>query len=1578
MFGNLNRRKLLFFLIAAVCLGFTVIAYAVDLGTEKTLYTVATAHLDTQWQWTIKDTINSYILATLDQNFALFPKYPDYQFNFEGSFRYQLMKEYYPDKYLTMKQYIQQGRWNVCGSSVDANDVNLPSPESQFRGVLYGNGYFKSEFGKTSTDIFLPDCFGFGYALPSIAAHAGLKGFSTQKLGWGCYINTPFDIGRWIGVDGSSVIAALGPGAYDKSITSDLSNDSGWLNKINGLGGSYGVYAGYTYHGTGDRGGAPSDSSANWAQQSVNGTGPVNVLSAPADQMYKDITPTQAAGLPSYNGELVMSTHGVGCYTSKAIGKRWNRQNELLADAAERASVMAQWLGGASYPQQRLNEAWVRFLWHQFHDDLTGTSIPSAYTYSWNDYIISLNQFAGELTNGVGVNTRVMDTQTTGTPLVVYNPTAVSRKDIVEAKVYFPGGVPAAVKVYDPTGAEVPSQLGPVDGNYATVLFQADLPSVGYKVYDVRSSATPCSIGTGLSVTNTSVENNRYRVTVNSGGDISSIYDKTNSRELLSSPIRLQMLNDNSTTWPAWELLYNDVIATPREYVSGTVTASIVENGPARVALQINRTTAGSTISQRIRLFSGDDANRVEIDNDVDWNSMNTLLKAAFPFGVSNATARYDLGLGTITRGNNYDKLYEVPAQQWADLTDASGAYGVAVLNDCKYGWDKPNNNTLRLSLIHSPSGTGYGAQNLQDIGKHKFLYAIYGHTGAWDTANIASQGERVNQPLRAFQAVKHSGGLGKTYSFLSVSNPQVAVKAVKKAENSNEIIVRVQETRGQSASNVLLSMGNGITAAREVNGFEDPVGSATISSGSVSFSIGAYKPKTFALTLANPPTNVSAPSSTAVSLTYNKDAVSFDSNRSNGSLDALGVTIPAELFPSTITDEGIQFQTGPTADGQNNAVSCAGQNIQLTAGSNTRLYILANSLNGDANVTFTMNGTPVALKIQDYKANVGQWYNNPLGTLPNIKRDPIAWVATHRHTPTANNAYDFIYLFKYRIDLPAGVSNPTLTLPNNSNIIIYAMTLSNNSNDDTAPATLFYDSASSSIGQNYALNTSATANQYVTGEEPSKAVDGAVDNNSKWCSNVGGDKWLRLDLGQSYSINRWIVKHAGAGGEDVSWNTSDFKLQKSSDGTTFTDVDSVTGNTANITDRTVTAFSSRYVRLYITKPTNSADSAARIYELELYGNQGPTPTPTPTPTPGPTATSTPAQSPTPTATPGPTATPTPTPLPGGDYIIDNFESGIASWSTYQGTGTVSIALAAGNPGNAMAITYTGGDYWGVQKSIQKDISAYANFSIDMKATNSNPVRLVITEFGTDGTSEGEQWQITLTGGTSFSTTVVSLSSGFTKRSDWQPTLQDNNGVFNRNNLKKIEFMHSNSNAGNLTVDNIKLTGGTATATPASTATATPTATPIPTATPTPTPATTATPTPTPSGSNLALNKTTTVSSIESSGYTGSKAVDGSGTTRWSSAQWLQGGTDIGWIYVDLGQSYSIGRVKLTWEAAYAVSYKIQTSNDAATWTDIYSTTSGAGGTSDLSVTGSGRYVRVYCTQHTGIDNYSIWEFEVY
>src|SRR6266481_7845404 len=209
---------------------------APDLTKQPTLYVIAYAHLDTEWRWEYPQVIREYLPKTMRNNFELFEKYPHYIFNFTGANRYRMMKEYYPADFLKLKQYVAAGRWFPAGSSMEESDVNSPSAESIFRQILYGNEYFRHDFGKASAEYMLPDCFGFPASLPSILAHSGIKGFSTQKLVWGSSApvggpdspertpaGTPFNVGIWEGPDGRSVLAGLNPGSYDADITTDLS-----------------------------------------------------------------------------------------------------------------------------------------------------------------------------------------------------------------------------------------------------------------------------------------------------------------------------------------------------------------------------------------------------------------------------------------------------------------------------------------------------------------------------------------------------------------------------------------------------------------------------------------------------------------------------------------------------------------------------------------------------------------------------------------------------------------------------------------------------------------------------------------------------------------------------------------------------------------------------------------------------------------------------------------------------------------------------------------------------------------------------------------------------------------------------------------------------------------------------------------------------------------------------------------------------------------------------------------------------------------------------------------------------------
>src|SRR6266550_3840945 len=514
---------------------------------KPVLYVVGTSHLDSQWNWTVQDTIREFVPNTFFQNFKRFEQYPDYTFNYEGAIHYMWFKEYHPESWPTVQKYIAEGRWRISGSWINAVDVNVPAPESLMRQALYGKWFFRHEFGKVSQDVYLPDCFGFGFALPSIAAHCGLKAFTTQKLTWGSSYGIPFPIGRWKGVDGNTVVAALNPGDYVTKIRSDVSVDPKWANeRLTSIGN--GRQIGFRYFGTGDIGGAPDDEAIDWLEKSIrNSAGDVEVRSTSSDQLARDLTTAERAALPEYEGELTMKTHGVGCYTSQAAMKRFNRENELLADSAERASVAAELFAGRDYPGERLREAWIRVLWHQFHDDLTGTSIPQAYQFSWNDELVSANQFAGVLANSTAAVAGRLDTRGDGIPLIVYNPLGWASQAPVEATVKFNGSAPATIHVVDPRMKEsVPTQILERHGDTARVLFLGGAGATGFKVFRVTEGEATTRVPSSLKVTESSLENVFYKVQIDANGDIASVFDKLRGRELLKAPIRLELRNDPS------------------------------------------------------------------------------------------------------------------------------------------------------------------------------------------------------------------------------------------------------------------------------------------------------------------------------------------------------------------------------------------------------------------------------------------------------------------------------------------------------------------------------------------------------------------------------------------------------------------------------------------------------------------------------------------------------------------------------------------------------------------------------------------------------------------------------------------------------------------------------------------------------------------------------------------------------------------------------------------------------------------------------------------------------------------------
>ena len=1017
-------------------------------------YVVSNAHLDTQWNWDIQTTINEYIPKTLRQNLWLIDNYPDYIFNFEGAVKYSWIKEYYPLEYEKVRQAVKDGRWHISGSSWDANDTNIPSPESVFRNILLGQEFYKKEFGVKSSDVFLPDCFGFSYTLPTIASHCGLIGFSTQKLTWRkhpFYGNEriPFTTGMWYGIDGSAIQSALDCGSYVYNFPEgDLTHDADLQQRVD----RDSHKTAYRYFGAGDTGGSASIWSVRAIEEAIrSGKGPVRIISAASDQIYKDyIAAGKQSELPVYDGELLMDVHATGCYTSQSAMKRFNRRNEQLADGAERASVIADWFGALPYQKEKINEAWQRFIWHQFHDDLTGTSIQRAYTFSWNDEVIAQSQFADLMRSASGAVAQAMDTRAKCIPVLVYNPAAYDRVSIVSADIPFKKN-PGSISVYDPEGHKVPAQLLSFSDGKARIIFAADMESTGYAVYDVRPSSRK-DVSRNLRISENSMENTVYKVTLNENGDISSIIDKRSGKELVrkgESVGPVVFKENRSCDWPAWEILKSTLDRTP-EYISENVRISIVENGPLRVTLKVEKTLEDSRFIQYISLTDGAADDRIDVVAEIGWAQKGAVLKVNFPWTVSNPEAVYDLGLGHVSRGNNTDTAYEVVAQHWADLTSEDGTYGVAVINDCKYGWDKPDDGTLRLTLFHNPdTDTRYVHHEIQDFGHHRIGYSIFAHEGSAVDAGVVAEGEDFNQPLVSYITEEHSGELGRRFSFVNSSSEQIAIKALKKAEDGNGYIIRVYEVSGKKADGIRLHFPSEIKAAYEVNGIEEGSDKAVYEKNDLIVSADRFEPKTYRVILEKPEAMLQPLNTLCIELPYNMKAISPDAFMTDADIDSLGNSFSDELMPDIIVNNGIPFTRGEV--GIPNAVRCQGQRIPIPEGEFDKVYILAASADQDRQAYFTVDDKVYGFDVPYYSDFYAQWGQNTFSE-GYVKNGELAYVGNHRHNATKRNeAYVFTYLYQLELNV---ADNREIILPDNPDIIVFAMTAAKAGSSDIVPAT--------------------------------------------------------------------------------------------------------------------------------------------------------------------------------------------------------------------------------------------------------------------------------------------------------------------------------------------------------------------------------------------------------------------------------------------------------------------------------------------------------------------------------------------
>ncbi len=1016
------------------------------------VYLVPYSHLDTQWRWEFPTTITKYLKRTLEENFDLFERYPEYCFNFTGSLRYSMIKEYYPEQFERLKKYIREGRWHVAGTCLDETDVLIPSVESMVRNILYGDRWAKKELGKSSLDYMIPDCFGFPANMPTVMAHCGINGFSSQKLTWNSAVGIPFEIGMWRGPDGQEVACALNPCKYDSHLKLPIHFNPIRLKRLNRLGEATGVWKSFQYYGVGDIGGSPTEGSVKRAIRSIHHKSKNRVVrQGAADRFFDELTSEEKAGLERYQGDLLLTNHSAGTLTSAAIMKRWNRRNEQLAFAAESAAVCASWAAGMAYPTDKIRSAWSRVIGSQMHDILPGTSTPAAYEFSQNDEVVALNTWTSVLSDAAE---SVAPLLKGNGELVLFNPHAEGRSDLVD--IEFPTAADE-VSLTDPQGRSYGCQVRNGESGNKIITCSPELPPLGWARFSIQDKPQPFEKGAYITSSHDAflMENTHYQVKVTKNGCILSIYHKGLKRELLKKPLAYELQKERPRQFPAWNMDWKDRRKQPFCRIESGDSTMVLENGPVRCTLQISYTYQSSKLVKKISL--GADSEIVEFTEHIYWRETGCSLKLALTNTVSQPEVTNNWETARIRRGVNNEKLFEMPSRLWVDVSK-DDSWGISILEDSKYGYDRPREDTLRLTLLYTPAIwyiplTGCLDQKSQDWGQHTIRYAFYAHEGDWRGTD--SLARRFNQPIRHFRISKNvkSGPLDYL-SLLRVSTPQIGIMAVKEAEDGDGIIVRLYERYGSRLSGYL-EFPSQVLEAQEVNGLEEIVGDVVVENNKLHVTLPANGMRSYQVTLSDQKPK-SVIKQTQLPLPMNEKLISANGEKGRG-------IFPAELVPDKI-------KVGPghyrLAGGEEkDTLSCCGQSINVPR-DHSILYLLAGAAeNCVASITWLdETGRELdrsELDIPAMTGFVGQWdqrlwekeprhhlnyrrdyvwKNRCIGVVPGyIKRQRLEWYSTHIHSDGVDQAYQYGYMFTFVLDIPKQAVE--IRLPEKPDVKIFAMT---------------------------------------------------------------------------------------------------------------------------------------------------------------------------------------------------------------------------------------------------------------------------------------------------------------------------------------------------------------------------------------------------------------------------------------------------------------------------------------------------------------------------------------------------------
>lgn len=799
---------------------------------KYSIHATGNSHIDMAWLWPWTETVG-IVHDTFNTVLGLMREYPGFTFTHGSAVTYEWMEEKYPKMFAEIRQRVKEGRWEPMGGMWVEPDLNMPDGESIVRQLLVGKTYFKNKFGVDVRTGWNPDSFGYNWQLPQIYKKSGMDTFVTQKIYWNDTTRFPLKIFWWESPDGSRILGYL-PHNYGNPIEPvDMAQDLSDYSRLTG-------YPELLYlYGVGDHGGGPTrsmlETATRWEQKDM--VYPKLKVGAAQPFFDKLFQTAPKLNLPVWKSELYLEYHR-GVYTSQARTKWNNRRNEELLLNTEKFSSIAG-LYGAKYPADDLNYGWKKVLFNQFHDILSGSSVAAVYKDAERDHADVRRLEMADLNAALGQIESRINTKGEGVPVVVFNPLAWDRKQSVEFAVTFPSAATAA-EVRDDSGRVVESQVIGRDPQMRSlrVVFMAQLPALGYRVYHFVASSKSATANAGGE---TQIENEYLRVKVDSRTGCMSLFDKKNQKDVFEAGKcgnLLQAFYDLPHEYDAWNIDAN--FEDKKWDIDKAEEVKVTERGPVRSTIRVVRKFQDSTFTQDIRLYPGID--QVEVVNDVDWHEKHILVKAAFPLPVRNENATYEIPYGSIGRPTGrrdaFEKArFEVPALRWADLSDAQ--YGVSILNDSKYGYDGKD-NVLRLSLLRSPAYPDPHA----DEGKQHFSYAIYPHAGGWQQASTVRHGYEFNYLPIALQTTPHEGSLPPAHTFVKVEPANLVLTAMKQTEAGEGLVLRFYETNGQNGT-ATIHIPAGASEVREADLMEKPESSIPMSGDTITVPVGAWEIKT-------------------------------------------------------------------------------------------------------------------------------------------------------------------------------------------------------------------------------------------------------------------------------------------------------------------------------------------------------------------------------------------------------------------------------------------------------------------------------------------------------------------------------------------------------------------------------------------------------------------------------------------------------------------------------------------------------------------------------------------------------------